>query len=290
LPSRGELARRAALAAKHDTDQFQRIRPTTRSDWDDDEVDHEASTYLLADQRGPEPAPDWLITDDAARQYDLGVLKTGKEADVHLVERRLNDRVNHFAAKRYRDLDERAFRNDVRYRAARRTGKARVDRAMAKGSRAGMAYRAQQWVTTEFQMLGRLWEAGVAVPYPVQQLGPEIMLELIGSPDAIAPRLVHAHLDPPQTREMWGELVEILRRMVGAGVVHGDLSPYNVLVDGGRLVVIDFPQAVDPIAHPEGISLLERDVLNICGWFSKRGVDCHPSQLIAELIAEAIRP
>ena len=289
MPSRRELSRLAALAAKRDSDQFQRIRPTTRSDWDDEDlVDPDSSTYLLAERRGPEPVPEWVITADAARQYDLGLLKTGKEAEVHLVERRLDDQVTYLAAKRYRDLDERSFRHDARYRSARRTGDARVDRAMAKGGRAGMAFRAHQWVATEFEMLERLWEAGVAVPYPVQQLGSEIMLELIGLPDAVAPRLVNAHLDTAQARELWGQLVDVLHRMVGAGVVHGDLSPYNVLLDGERLVVIDFPQAVDPITHPEGIRLLERDVLNICSWFSKRGVVCEPSQLIAELITETI--
>ena len=288
LPSRREISRLAALAAKHNTDHFQRMHASSRSDWDDDEdVDLDSSTYLLADRRGPEPVPDWVITADSARQYDLGVLKTGKEADVHLVERRLGDDVNFLAAKRYRNLDERAFRNDARYRTARRTGESRVDKALAKGGRVGMAFRARQWVETEFEMLGRLWEAGIPVPYPVQQFGLEIMLELIGSPDEVAPRLVNTHLDPPFVALLWEQLVETLRKMVRAGVVHGDLSPYNLLVDGERLVLIDFPQAVDPIAHPEGMSLLARDVLNVCTWFSKRGVSCDSSSLIAELIAEA---
>lgn len=289
MPSRRELSRLAALAAKHDTDQFQRMRASTRSDWDDeDDVGLDFSSYLLAERRGPEPVPDWVITADSARQYDLGLLKTGKEADVHLVQRRLDGRVNYLAAKRYRNLDERAFRNDARYRSARRTGESRVDRALAKGGRVGMAFRSRQWVETEFEMLARLWDAGVPVPYPVQQFGLEIMLELIGSPDEIAPRLVNAPLDSSQLAQLWEQLTEALRLMVRAGTVHGDLSPYNILVDGERLVLIDFPQAVDPIAHPEGMSLLARDVLNVCSWFGRRGVSCDASKLIAELIAETM--
>jgi RIO kinase 1 len=277
------------MAAKRDTETFQRILPPVVPDWDDAEIDEEASTYLLADQRGPEAVPGWVITEDAARQQDLGVLKGGKEADVHLVERRFGSAVNVLAAKQYRGFEDRLFRNDARYRTGRRTGKSRVDRAMAKGSTAGMAFRAHQWVTTEFEVLGRLWSAGISVPYPVQLMGNEILLELIGSPDRVAPRLAQAGVSAAQARQLWPQIVDNLRLMVRTGVVHGDLSAYNVLLDGQRAVFIDFPQAVDPIAHPEGMSLLERDVLNLTGWFDKRGVHTDASELVAELIGEVVR-
>jgi RIO kinase 1 len=277
------------MAAKRDTDTFQRILPAVVPDWDDAEIDEEASTYLLADQRGPQPVPAWLITADAARQEDLGVLKSGKEADVHLIARRLGSAVNVLAAKQYRGFEDRLFRNDARYRTGRRTGESRIDKAMAKGSAAGMAFRARQWVTTEFEVLGRLWAAGMAVPYPVQLMGNEIMLELIGSSDRVAPRLAQAGVGTAQARQLWPQIVDNLRLMVRTGVVHGDLSAYNVLLDGERTVFIDFPQAVDPIAHPEGMRLLERDVLNITTWFDKRGVHSDASELVAELIGEALR-
>jgi RIO kinase 1 len=288
MTSRKEESR-AAMAAKRDTDMFQRIVPSMLPDWDDAGLDEEASTYLLADQRGPEPVPDWVITEDAARQQDMGVLKSGKEADVHLVERRLGSALNALAAKRYRGFEDRLFRNDARYRTARRTGNSRIDRAMAKGSTAGLAFRARQWVATEFEVLCRLWSAGVAVPYPVQLMGNEIMLELIGSPDQVAPRLVQADITADQVRQLWPQIVDNLRLMARAGVVHGDLSAYNVLLDGQRPVFIDFPQSVDPVAHPEGLSLLERDVLNITTWFNKRGIGIDASQLVADLMAEVLR-
>jgi RIO kinase 1 len=276
------------MAAKRDTDEFQRMLPPVVPDWDDAEDDEEASTYLLADKRGPDPVPQWVITEAAARQEDLGMLKSGKEADVHLVERHLGDAVNVVAAKRYRGFEDRLFRNDARYRSSRRTGDSRTDRAMAKGTGAGLAFRAHQWVTTEFEVLGRLWSAGASVPYPIQLMGNEIMLELIGPPDQVAPRLAQAGITDAEAQALWPQVIDNLHLMVRAGVVHGDLSAYNLLAYGERIVFIDFPQSVDPIAHPEGLSLLERDVLNITAWFSKRGVGVDASQLVADLISEAL--
>jgi RIO kinase 1 len=277
------------MAAKRNTDNFQRMaRSVEPPPWDDEEEDLEATTYSVA-EHGPRPTPDWVITSDAARQVDLGILKSGKEAEVHLVERRHGDAVNLIAAKRYRKLEERLFRNDARYRSARRTGESRLDRAMAKGNRAGMAFRAHLWLATEFDALCRLWPEGVPVPYPVQKLDNELMLELIGSAEQIAPRLIHGRLDRRELDRAWAQLVEAMHAMVHCGIVHGDLSAYNILWDQGRIVIIDFPQSVDPIAHPEGISLLDRDVTNVTNWFGRRGVECDASELFNSLLREAFQ-
>ena len=287
MPSREEKRLAVIMAAKTNTDDFERMaRSLEPEPWDDDTPDLEASTYLAGDH-GPDPVPDWVITSGDARQVDLGLLKTGKEADVHLVERRHGTEVNVLAAKRYRKFEDRLFRNDARYREGRRTGESRLDKAMAHGNKAGMAFRARMWLTTEFEVLCRLWSAGVAVPYPVQKLGSELMIELIGSVEEAAPRLVHARLDRHRLGDAWTQLVDAMHAMVRCGVVHGDLSAYNILWHDGRLVVIDFPQSVDPIAHPEGISLLERDVANVTDWFGRRGVDCDPSDLFTSLLNEA---
>lgn len=263
------------------TPTFVRITKTPKPRWDDDEPDPEATTYTFA-THGPGPVPSWVITEDVARQFELGILKTGKEADVHLVERRLGERTNVLAAKRYRAFDERLFRNDARYR--RRVGNRRVDLAMEKGTRAGMEFRAAVWVDTEFRTLGRLWEAGVSVPYPVQQLDNEIMLEYFGTHDAAAPRLVACRPTADELRELHAQAVALLRALVRAGVVHGDLSPYNLLVWEGRLIMIDLPQAVDPLTHPDGLSLLERDVTNVCRWFERHGIATDASGLLADLV------
>ena len=293
MPSREEKRLAVIMAAKTNTEDFERMARSLEPDpWDDDQPDLEASTYLAAEP-GPDPVPEWVLTSGDARQVELGLLKTGKEADVHLVERRLGDRVNVLAAKRYRKFEDRMFRNDARYRAGRRTGESRLDRAVADGTKAGMAFRARLWLTTEFETLGRLWSAGVPVPYPVQKLGNELMVELIGSPEEAAPRLVHARLDGSALRSAWTQLVDAMHAMTRCGVVHGDLSPYNILWDDGRIVVIDFPQAVDPVAHPEGLALLQRDVANVAGWFGRRGgragVDTDADELFRSLLDDVFR-
>jgi RIO kinase 1 len=151
-----------------------------------------------------------------------------------------------------------------------------------------MAFRAQLWLLTEFDVLCRLWSVGAPVPYPVQKLNSEIMVELIGSPEEAAPRLVHAGLSRAQAAKAWTQLVEAMHLMARNGVVHGDLSPYNILWHEDRIVIIDFPQAVDPIAHAEGMSLLERDCTNVCDWFTRRGVETpSPGELFSEVLASA---
>ncbi len=136
------------MAAKRNTENFERMARSLAPDpWDDDDLDPTASTYQAADH-GPDPVPDWVITSGDARQIELGLLKTGKEADVHLVERRHHNAVNVLAAKRYRKFEDRLFRNDARYRAGRRTGESRLDKAVAQGNKAGMAFRARLWLST----------------------------------------------------------------------------------------------------------------------------------------------
>jgi RIO kinase 1 len=238
----------------------------------------------------PRTGTGWVIVDGNARQHERGLIKTGKEADVFLVERRLGERTNLLAAKRYRSFEDRMFRNDARYRQGRRTGESRVDRAMARGSRAGMAFRARQWVETEFETLCRLWSAGASVPYPVQRLGREVMVEYVGSEESAAPRLVQFRGPARELGDLYRQLLDSLRLMAELGVVHGDLSPYNMLVWEGRLVLIDFPQAVDTFRNGDGMSLLERDVMNTCSWFAKRGVRTDPSALIAELVGCSLAP
>jgi RIO kinase 1 len=270
-------------------DAFQPHARTARKAWDDEVHDPEQSTYTSADH-GPEPVPDWVITEDAARQYERGIIKTGKEADVHLVERVLGDRSHLLAAKRYRDLDERAFRDDAKYR--KRLGDRRVELAIAQGTRAGLSFRAQLWLETEFEALARLWEAGAAVPYPVQKLGIELMMEYLGDEEEAAPRLVNAIAGRSKAEkvDLYWQLREQLRIMTGLGIVHGDLSPYNLLVWDGRLYVIDIPQAVDPIQQPEGLAILQRDVENLCKWFVSKGVrDADPVDVYRELL-ELLRP
>jgi RIO kinase 1 len=224
-------------------------------------------------ERGPKPHPDWLVTELAAVDTELGVLKTGKEADVHLISRGVpgTDRVCLLAAKRYRTSQHRLFHRDAGYREGRRARDTRTGRAMARKSAYGREAAAGEWAGAEFAALCRLWELGLPVPYPVQILETEVLQEFIGTPDGYAaPRLANVREDLPG---LWEQLVDALVLLAREGLAHGDLSPYNILVRDGRLVIIDLPQIVDVISHPTGPDFLDRDARNVATWFAAKGVE-----------------
>ncbi|MFG1777502.1 serine protein kinase RIO [Micromonospora sp. NPDC049048] len=248
---------------------------------------------------GPQPYPDWLVTELAARDTELGVLKTGKEADVHLVRRAVpgTDRSCLLAVKRYRDPQHRLFHRDAGYLEGRRVRRSRENRAMAGRTTFGRQMIAGQWAAAEFAALTRLWEVGarygtISVPYPVQVRGTELMLEFVGDHDEglAAPRLAQLRPEAGELRELWGQLVDALVVLARAGLAHGDLSPYNLLVHAGRLVLIDLPQVVDVVANPQGPEFLARDVRVVGTWFAARGLpaaDAEPAALTALLLREA---
>jgi RIO kinase 1 len=240
-------------------------------------------------ERGPSPHPTWLVTELEAVDYELGVLKTGKEADVFLVRRGVpgTDRSCLLAAKRYRDATHRQFHRDAGYREGRRVRESRVNRAMAKGSDFGRQAIAGQWAAAEFTALVQLHRAGVPVPYPVQVLGTEVLLEFIGDADGTgAPRLAETRPDPGELDSLWSQLVQAMVTLAGAGFAHGDLSPYNLLVHQGRLVMIDLPQVVDVISHPDGRRFLDRDATNVATWFARAGQPDADPEALARLLAE----
>lgn len=222
---------------------------------------------------------------------DLGVLKTGKEADVSLVERRMADDVSVLAVKRYRPPEHRAFRNDALYRSGRRLRDRRAQRAVDQGTAKGEPFKAEEWAAREFDVLAELWSAGAAVPYPVQRLGTEVTLEYLGDEERAAPRLVHAALDAASTLTLFQQAKELLIVFAGLGIAHADLSPYNLLVWQGRLYAIDVPQASDLTTNPMGLALLHRDVANVCHFFARRGVTSarDPDALFAELVGRVGR-
>ena len=244
-------------------------------------------------ERGPRPHPDWLVTELAAVDTELGILKTGKEADVFLVRRGIpgTDRSCLLAAKRYRSADHRMFHRDVGYLEGRRTRESRVNRAVASRSTFGRQAIAGQWASAEFAALARLYAAGVPVPYPAQILGTELLLEFIGAADGTAaPRLAETRPGPAELAVLWDQMVESLVALARDGLAHGDLSAFNVLVHDGRLVMIDLPQVVDVIANPRGAAFLTRDAENIARWFAARGlagVRPEPADLAAALCQEA---
>jgi RIO kinase 1 len=242
---------------------------------------------------GPEPWPDWIITDDGAVDTELGILKTGKEADVHLLERAVRDRRLLLAAKRYRTHEHRMFHRDAGYLEGRRVRASRVNRATESRTAFGREVIAGQWAGAEFAALGRLWQigseyGGVRVPYPVQLVGTELLLEFVGTPDGeAAPRLVQTRPTGVELKDLWEQVVDAVTVLARAGLAHGDLSPYNVLVHDAHLVLIDLPQVVDVVINPRGASFLARDVSVMAKWFTARGLSVDADALIADLLVDA---
>ena len=262
----------------------------------DDLADGERwSTYWDVERlcRGSEPLPEWVVTDRAAVDTDLGVLKTGKEADVFLVERAVPDdptEATILAAKRYRGEEHRSFHRSSVYTEGRRTRNSRDTRALAKKTAHGRAVAAGQWAWAEWEALCRFWSAGVPVPYPVQVDGTEILMEFVHVDGEAAPRLAQTRPQGALLRSYFDQLRDAMAELARHGVAHGDLSPYNILAAGDRLVIIDLPQAVDIVANPTGMDFLMRDCRNVCAWFASRGLDpdvADEHALFGDLVASA---
>ena len=245
--------------------------------------------------RGPEPRPDWLVTSRGAIDTDLGILKTGKEADVFLLERAdphlppdANGASVVMAAKRYRDTDHRTFHRAAAYTEGRTTKRSRDERALKRKSTWGREVARSEWAVAEWNALKRLWALGVPVPYPVQIDGTEILMEWVTDVEGeSAPRLAQTRPDAALLGTYFDQLVDALHQLTQAGVVHGDLSPYNILATGERLVIIDLPQLIDLVGNPLGFEFLHRDVANVCGWFVARGLEVDPEEVFADLMTHA---
>lgn len=244
------------------------------------------------------PTPSWLVT-EYHHEDDLGVVKTGKEAQVNLIERHGHDgRSCVFARKLYlpREVKQKgelealgvqrssAFVNDVQYREGRQFRKSRDRRAVQRMTTYGKRLLQDRWMGHEHDVMTRLWRAGVSVPYPIGHDANVFDLEYIGVDECAAPQLQAARLGRSELDDAFEQLVAGLHAIVAEGYAHADLSAYNVLWWDARLWFIDFPQAVDIAANPQGVEFLHRDVLNVCGWFIQRGLDIDPEEVFAEVL------
>ncbi len=201
------------------------------------------------------------LVDDVVRQ-----LMSGKEAMVYVV--RCGDELR--CAKVYKEANKRAFRQAVDYTEGRKTRNSRQARAMEKGSRYGRKEQEAAWQHAEVDALYRLAAAGVRVPTPYNFHEGVLLMELVADADGEpAPRLNDVELSPELARQYHAELLRQVVRMLCAGIVHGDLSEYNILVDADGPVIIDLPQAVDAAANNNARRMLERDVANLAAYFGR---------------------
>ncbi len=201
------------------------------------------------------------LVDEVQRQ-----LLSGKEATVYVVRCGAELR----CAKVYKDVAQRSFKQAVEYREGRKGRNSRRSRAMEKGSRFGRQQQEASWHNAEVDALYKLAAADVRVPQPYGCIDGVLLMELVTAEDGdVAPRLNDIELAPEIAREGHGLMMRYAVRMLCAGLVHGDLSEFNVLMDGAGPVIIDLPQAVDAAANNHAKSMFLRDVNNMTRYYGQ---------------------
>jgi len=205
----------------------------------------------------------------------LGQLMSGKEATVYVV--RSGDAKR--CAKVYKDAKQRSFRQASSYRDGRKVKNSRQARAMEKGTRYGRQMQEASWQNAEVDALFRLAGAGVRVPQPYICTDGVLLMELVvDAAGEVAPRLNDVAMSEARALEIHALLLNQVVRMLCAGVIHGDLSEYNILLAADGPVIIDLPQAVDAAGNNEAAAMLKRDVDNLatyCGQFAPQLLATH---------------
>lgn len=195
----------------------------------------------------------------------IGQLMSGKEATVYVV--RCGEAIR--CAKVYKEANQRSFRKNASYQEGRKVKNSRQARAMEKGSRYGRQMQEEVWQSAEVDALYRLSAAGVRVPQPHLCFAGVLLMDLVLDAEGhAAPRLNDVELSEELALEFHALLVNQVVRMLCAGVIHGDLSEYNILVGEGGPVIIDLPQAIDAAGNSNAAEMFERDVVNLRTYFS----------------------
>ncbi len=202
---------------------------------------------------------------DGVIEAVISRLKSGKEADIYLVEH--GGEV--VAAKVYKERDQRNFKNNALYKEGRQVRNSRTQRAMAKGSKFGQAASEDAWKATETEALHKLHAAGCRVPQPVMFYEGVLLMELVIDPDGMpAPRLIDAHLPIELAAPYYLDLRQQVVKMLTCDMIHGDLSPYNVMVAWNGPTIIDFPQVVGASHNTQASFFFERDLGTLHRFFA----------------------
>ncbi|PRB81603.1 PA4780 family RIO1-like protein kinase [Pseudomonas sp. MYb185] len=206
------------------------------------------------------------LVDDGLVDEVIRPLMSGKEAAVYVV--RCGNEIR--CAKVYKEADKRSFKQAALYQEGRKVRNTRRARAMEKGSRFGREQQENIWQNAEVDALYRLAAAGVRVPVPYGCFDGVLLMELVTDEQGlVAPRLNDVSMSAEQAIEDHALVMEFVKRMLCEGLVHGDLSEFNVLVDEHGPVIIDLPQAVDAAANNNAFSMLQRDVANMSLYYGQ---------------------
>lgn len=210
------------------------------------------------------------LVDDGMIDEVISQLMSGKEAQVFIV--RCGDKIR--CAKVFKEAKQRSFKQAVQYQEGRKVRNSRRARAMSKKTRYGQREQEDAWLNAEVEALYRLASAGVRVPEPQGFVDGVLLMELICDAEGnAAPRLDDVTLSPEQARDYHAQVIADVVRMLSAGLVHGDLSEFNVLVDSKGPVIIDLPQAVNAASNNSAGRMLERDVDNMRAYFGRFAPD-----------------
>ncbi|MGF1876178.1 serine protein kinase RIO [Photobacterium frigidiphilum] len=222
------------------------------------------------------------LVDDGLVDDVLHQLMSGKEASVYVV--RCGDDIR--CAKVYKEADKRSFKQAAQYREGRKVKNSRRARAMEKGSKFGRDQQEQVWQSAEVDALYTLANAGVRVPQPYGCFDGVLLMELVTDDEGlVAPRLNDVSITKEQALIDHASVMRSVVRMLCAGIVHGDLSEFNVLVDQYGPVIIDLPQAVDASANNNAKWMLERDVNNMTAYYGQYAPELLDTQFAKEIWA-----
>ncbi len=222
------------------------------------------------------------LVEDGLVDEVLSQLMSGKEATVYVVRR--GDEV--ICAKVYKDAAQRSFKQAVTYNEGRKVRNSRRARAMEKGSKFGRKQQEEVWQNAEVDALYKLADAGVRVPEPYGCFDGVLLMELMTvETGGVAPRLNDVSLTAEQAREDHTLVMQNVMRMLSVGIVHGDLSEFNVLVDEAGPIIIDLPQAVDAAGNNNAHAMLTRDVENMTNYYGQFAPELLETQYAKEIWA-----
>lgn len=222
------------------------------------------------------------LVDEGLVDEVISQLMSGKEATVYVV--RCGEDIR--CAKVYKEAEKRSFKQAVVYQEGRKVRNSRRARAMEKGSKFGREQMEEAWQSAEVDALFRLAHAGVRVPTPFGCFDGVLLMELVTDSEGhVAPRLNDVSFSAEQAIHDHGLVMTYVKRMLCAGLVHGDLSEFNVLVDANGPVIIDLPQAVDAAANNHAKWMLERDVNNMTQYYGQYAPELLKTQYAKEMWA-----
>lgn len=249
------------------------IQAETELDFEDQETDSPLAPFFA----------EGLITEVVRTE------KSGKEGTVYCCRADPATGYELVAAKVYRPRTRRAFKNDAVYQEGRVITNKRDARAVARKSDWGRSTKFGIWIGHEFETLTQLHALGSDVPRTLRMAGSAILMEYVGDVDSAAPKLKEVELPTEEIRPLFNRVMRNIELWLAHNLVHGDLSAYNVLYWDGAVTVIDFPQAVDPRMNGNAFDLLQRDVANICHYWSEYGVKSDAARIAQHLWRRFLR-